>query len=217
MPVAFKLNLQGDDQLQQGYNAIMRSCRAYQADADIAGVLVTPMAAKGVEVIIGVSRDPIFGPVLMFGLGGIFVEILKDVAFRSIPVSRQDAWDMINQIQAKQILEGARGEKAIDKESLVELLLTISRIIEAHPEIGELDLNPVIAYPEGYAVVDARIIVEQKSNCRTGEDRMSRATVMDANVKDAILTLDQGVALLTLNRDDVRNALTGTETDRRYR
>ncbi|MCW8886627.1 MAG: acetate--CoA ligase family protein, partial [Motiliproteus sp.] len=156
-----RLNLQGSQDLKQGYDAIMDSCRTYQKDADIAGVIVTPMVAKGVEIIIGVSRDAIFGPVLMFGLGGIFVEILKDVAFRSIPVSRQDAWGMIDQIKARQILDGARGEQAIDKEALVELLLTTSRIIETHPEISELDLNPVIAYPTGYAIVDARIIADQ--------------------------------------------------------
>jgi acetyltransferase len=124
-------------------------------------VLVTPMARKGTEVIIGVSRDPIFGPVLMFGLGGIFVEILEDVAFRAIPLTRHDARSMVAQIEARKILEGVRGEVGADQEALVELLLAVSSIVAAYPQLAELDLNPVIAYDDGYAIVDARVIVNQ--------------------------------------------------------
>jgi acetyltransferase len=104
-----------------------------------------------------------FGPVLMFGLGGIFVEVLEDVAFRAIPLSRDDARSMVDQIKARKILEGARGEPAVSKDALVELLLKVSSIVDAHSEILELDLNPVIAYDDGYAVVDARVIVCQES------------------------------------------------------
>ncbi len=157
-----RLNVCGEDGLREARARILASCRDYKADAEIEGVLVTPMARKGTEVIIGVSRDPMFGPVLMFGLGGIFVEILKDVAFRAIPLSRDDARSMVEQIKARKILEGARGEAAVDKEALVELLLKVSAIVDAHPEIAELDLNPVIAYDNGYAVVDARVIVDQE-------------------------------------------------------
>lgn len=157
-----KLNLSGEADLRHGRNQILASCKVYKADADIEGVLVTPMARKGTEVIIGVSRDPMFGPVLMFGLGGIFVEILEDVAFRAIPLSRDDARSMVDQIKARKILEGARGDAAVDKDALVELLIKVSSIVDAHPEIAELDLNPVIAYDDGYAVVDARVIVNQE-------------------------------------------------------
>ncbi|MCL7929083.1 acetate--CoA ligase family protein [Halomonas llamarensis] len=156
-----KLNLAGEAALQNGFDQIMASARAYDANADIEGVLITPMAQKGVEVIIGMIRDPIFGSVLMFGLGGVFVEILEDVAFRAIPLSHHDAASMVEQIKAKKLFEGVRGASAIDKEALVELLLSVSRIVEAYPQIAELDLNPVIAYPDGYAVVDARIIVKE--------------------------------------------------------
>lgn len=158
-----KLNMTGEDALRRGRDEILRSCKIYKADAKIEGVLIAPMARKGIEVIIGVSRDPIFGPVLMFGLGGIFVEILEDVAFRAIPLSRDDARSMIDQIKARKILEGARGEPAVDKEALVELLLKVSSIVAAHPQIAELDLNPVIAYDDGYAVVDARVIVDKNT------------------------------------------------------
>lgn len=157
-----KLNLSGEPALRQGCKEILSSCLHYKADAEIEGMLVTPMAAKGVEVIVGVSRDPFFGPVLMFGLGGIFVEVLEDVAFRSIPLSRQDAFSMIEQIKASKVLEGIRGEAAVDKNALVDLLLKVSSIVETHTEIHELDLNPVIVYPNGYAVVDARVIISGK-------------------------------------------------------
>ncbi|MCB1894997.1 MAG: acetate--CoA ligase family protein [Zoogloeaceae bacterium] len=156
-----KLSLQGEASLRDAYDQIMSSCRAYKPDADIEGVLVTPMARRGLEVIIGVMRDPIFGPVLMFGLGGIFVEILKDVTFRAIPLSRYDARSMVEQIKASKVLKGVRGEAAVDKEALVDLLLKISSIVEAYPELAELDLNPVILYSDGYAVVDARVIVDR--------------------------------------------------------
>lgn len=156
-----KLNVVGEAAMRQARQAILDSCLAYDANAEIEGVLVTPMAKKGVEVILGVIRDPIFGPVLMFGLGGIFVEILEDVAFRAIPLSRNDAEKMVEQIKAKKILAGVRGEKAVDKTALVDLLLKVSRIVEAYPALSELDLNPVIVNADGYAVVDARVIVEK--------------------------------------------------------
>ncbi|WP_341645264.1 acetate--CoA ligase family protein [Thauera sp. SDU_THAU2] len=154
-----KLDLRGEAELRTAYDAIMSSCRAYAPQADIEGMLLTPMARKGVEIIIGVSRDPIFGPVVMFGLGGIFVEVLEDVAFRSIPLSRHDARSMVNQIKARRILDGVRGHVPVDTEALADLLLKVSGIVSAYPQIAELDLNPVMAYEDGYAVVDARVIV----------------------------------------------------------
>ena len=158
-----KLDLSGEADLRRGHAEILASCKLYKADAEIEGVLLAPMARKGTEVIIGVSRDPVFGPVLMFGLGGIFVEVLEDVAFRAIPLSRDDAHSMVSQIKARKILDGARGEPAVSKDALVELLLKVSSIVDAHSEILELDLNPVIAYEDGYAVVDARVIVCQET------------------------------------------------------
>jgi acetyltransferase len=97
----------------------------------------------------------------MFGLGGIFVEVLEDVAFRAIPLTRHDARSMVAQIEARKILEGVRGEAAVDQEALVDLLLAVSSIVAAYPQLAELDLNPVIAYDDGYAIVDARVIVNQ--------------------------------------------------------
>ena len=156
-----KLNLLGEQQMQQAYSDIVASCQAYNSQAEIEGVLITPMVRKGTEVIIGMVRDPMFGPVLMFGLGGIFVEILEDVAFRSIPLSRHDAYSMIAQIKARKILDGVRGGESVDVDTLVDLLMQVSAIVEAHPQIAELDLNPVIAYSQGYAIADARVIVSR--------------------------------------------------------
>ena len=163
-----KLNLVGEAPLRDAFQAIQSNAQAYDPNAQIEGVLVTPMAEKGVEVIIGMLRDPIFGPVLMFGLGGIFVEVLEDVAFRSLPLTLHDAQSMVDQLKAQKVLAGVRGAAGVDKQALVSLLMQVSQLVEAYPEISELDLNPVIAYPKGhsaanYAIVDARIIVERQS------------------------------------------------------
>ncbi|MEH6603555.1 MAG: acetate--CoA ligase family protein [Halomonas aquamarina] len=163
-----KLNLVGEAPLRDAFQAIHSNAQAYDPNAQIEGVLVTPMAEKGVEVIIGMLRDPIFGPVLMFGLGGIFVEVLEDVAFRSLPLTLHDAQSMVDQLKAQKVLAGVRGAAGVDKQALVSLLMQVSQLVEAYPEISELDLNPVIAYPKGhsaanYAIVDARIIVERQS------------------------------------------------------
>ena len=166
-----RLDVVGEGAMREARQAILASCHDYDAEAEIEGVLITPMAQKGVEVIVGVIRDPIFGPVLMFGLGGVFVEILEDVAFRSIPLSRLDAEFMVEQIKASRILDGVRGEKAVDKAALVDLLLKVSRIVDAYPELVELDLNPVIVNAEGYAVVDARVIVEREPDLQPHRDK----------------------------------------------
>lgn len=157
-----KLNLVGPEALRKAYDDIMISARHYDPDADIHGVLLAPMARPGVEVILGVVQDPVFGPVMMAGLGGIFVEVLKDVAFRSIPLTRYDAHAMLDQLRGRQILDGARGQPAVDKDALVDLILKVSSIVESYPQIAEVDLNPVILYPKGYAVVDARVITHKK-------------------------------------------------------
>jgi len=154
-----KLTLRREETMRQAYRDIMESAHAFKHNADIEGVLVTPMAQQGVEIIIGVSKNPIFGPVMMFGLGGTFVEVLKDVVFRAIPLSRSDAAVMLDGIKAKKILDGVRGTNPVDREALVDLMMRISALVQAHPEISEIDLNPVFAHDDGYTVVDARMIL----------------------------------------------------------
>ena len=157
------LDLRGEAALREAYAAIMTSCRAYDSAADLHGVLLAPMAVKGVELIVGVVRDPIFGPVLMCGLGGVLVEVLEAVAFRSLPITRDDAAGMLAQLRGRALLTGVRGEPPVDREALIELLLSVSALVGAYPQIHELDLNPVIAHAAGVALVDARILLEPRN------------------------------------------------------
>jgi acyl-CoA synthetase (NDP forming) len=128
--------------------------------AAIQGVSVQPLARPGIEVIIGVSQDPQFGPVIMFGLGGVLVEVLKDVSFRIVPVTRRDAQEMIKEIKGYPILEGYRGQEPASISALEELIVKVSQFIEQNPQIKELDLNPIFAYKDKAIAVDARIILE---------------------------------------------------------
>ncbi len=155
------VGLTEDAQVHRGFEAIVHNARAYNPDADIRGVLVCPMAPKGVEVIIGTKIDDQFGPVIMYGLGGIMVEVLKDVAFRVLPISRTGAEKMIAETKSYPILQGVRGNSGYDQAALIDLLLRCSELIEAYPEVEEMDLNPVIVHKEGMSIVDARIILTE--------------------------------------------------------
>jgi len=158
-----ELNLSGKDQVKKAFREIIKNAKTYKADARIEGVLVSPMVGKGIEVIIGTKIDDQFGPVIMYGLGGVMVEILKDVSFRVLPISRRSAQRMIAETKSHPILEGVRGDKPYDKKALVNLLLVCSEIIEAYPQIQEMDLNPVIIHHEGLSIVDARILLKPTS------------------------------------------------------
>jgi acyl-CoA synthetase (NDP forming) len=153
-----RLNLKDEGEARRAY----REIAAPFTDKEIVGVSVQRMAPPGIEAIVGVTNDPTFGPVLMFGLGGIFVEVLKDVSFRSMPLSEEDAEEMIKEIKGYAMLEGYRGYSA-DIPALKQLLLGISEMVVKSPEIKELDLNPVFLYPSGYLVADARMFVGERS------------------------------------------------------
>jgi len=146
-------------EVEGAFDEIIATVKQRQPEARIEGVAVQKMAPKGTEVIVGMSKDPQFGPVLMFGLGGIFVEVLKDVAFRIVPLEPRDARQMVREIKGFPVLQGVRGQDPADLDALEGLLLKISQFVEAHPEIEELDLNPVFAYKDGCIAVDARIVV----------------------------------------------------------
>jgi acetyltransferase len=154
------LNLSGREKVKKAFREIVKNARAYKADARIEGVLVSPMVGQGIEVIIGTKIDDQFGPVIMYGLGGVMVEILKDVSFRVLPIPRRSAQRMIAETKSHPILDGVRGDRPYDKKALVNLLLTCSEIIESYPQIQEMDLNPVIVHHEGLSVVDARILLK---------------------------------------------------------
>jgi acetate---CoA ligase (ADP-forming) subunit beta len=157
-----KTGLKDAKEVKKAYEDIMISVAKKADKARIQGVTVQPMARPGVEVIIGMFKDPQFGPVIMFGLGGIFVEVLKDVSFRLIPIEKRDAAEMIEEIKGKALLNGYRGQEPVNKEALIDVLLKISAIVEKTPEIKELDLNPVFAYRDSAIAADARIVLEEQ-------------------------------------------------------
>ena len=156
-----KLGLKTAAQVGKAYDDIMKAITKAFPAAKIEGVSVQPMAKPGVEVIIGMSKDAQFGPVLMFGLGGIFVEILKDVSFRIVPLQKRDAVEMVREIKGFPLLQGYRGSEPVDIGNLENILLKVSEFVEKTPEIKELDLNPIFAYKDGAVAVDARVILEK--------------------------------------------------------
>lgn len=156
-----RLGLKTASEVGKAYGSILQAIKQNYPQAKIHGVAVQKMARPGVEVIIGMSKDEQFGPVLMFGLGGILVEVLKDVSFRIVPLSRRDAAEMLREIKGYPLLQGYRGQEAVDISHLEELLLKVSDFVEQTPEIIELDLNPVFAYSHGALAVDARVILKE--------------------------------------------------------
>jgi len=158
------LNLASADEVRKAYAAILQNAGDYKPDARINGVLVQEMLPEGIEVIIGVTKDPVFGPTIMFGLGGIFVEVLKDVSFRVAPLSRGDALDMIKEIKGYQVLKGVRGRPPADIEALTSVIMKISTLATAlKDQVKELDINPLVVYPEGKGVkvADAMVVIKE--------------------------------------------------------
>ncbi|MFN3477496.1 MAG: acetate--CoA ligase family protein, partial [Candidatus Methylomirabilales bacterium] len=154
------LNLETGGEVREAYRRILERVKAFQPSASIEGILVAKMASPGVEAIVGMVVDEQFGPALMFGLGGIFVEVYKDVSFRILPLSREDALEMIGEVKGFPLLAGARGRPK-DVEALASLILKVTDVVTAHPEIDQLDLNPVIVHEEGATVVDAKVFLKE--------------------------------------------------------
>ena len=159
-----KLGLKTNSQIQNAFRNIVDNARKFKANADIWGCIVSPMAEPGTEVIIGTKVDPQFGPVIMFGIGGILVEVLKDVVFRVLPISRGSAKKMLSEIHSAPILNGVRGHPPVCHEALIDLMITVSDLIESYPRIKEMDLNPVIVREDGLTVVDSRILLKKNEN-----------------------------------------------------
>jgi len=154
-----KLNLNNSQEVQEGFEEILKSALKVTTRDRIAGVLLSPMVPPGQECIIGVIRDQQFGPVVMFGLGGIFVEVLKDIAFRLAPLAQEDIDSMVREIKGYDILQGIRGEKPRDINALKDILAKLSQVAIDNPEIQEVDLNPVIVHEKGASIVDSRIVI----------------------------------------------------------
>lgn len=158
-----KVNVKTIEEAKQAYSEIQTNARNYKPDADIWGVLVQEMEQPGQEIIVGMKRDPIFGPLILLGLGGIWVELLKDVAIRVLPIMRQDVYSMLEEIKGSRLLQGFRGRPVADVEALVDIVMGVVAIVEQYPQIAELDLNPVFVREkgEGATIVDARIILNE--------------------------------------------------------
>jgi len=154
------VNVKSADEVKEGFTKIVNNAKNYKADANVLGVLVQEMAPSSTEVIVGMTKDPTWGPALMFGLGGIFVEVLKDVSFRVAPITERDANEMVREIKAFKILEGIRGQPPANIDAIVDILLKISKLVMENPKIDEIDLNPVFVYEDGAKAVDTRILIK---------------------------------------------------------
>jgi acetyltransferase len=154
-----QLGLKDDKDLVQGLDEIVKNAKKVTTGARVLGTLISPMVPKGQECIIGMIKDRQFGPVIMFGLGGIFVEVLKDVSFRVAPIGADDIDEMIKDIKGYKILTGIRGEKPKDTGAIKDILAKLSQIAIDNPEIEEIDLNPVIVHEKGASIVDSRVII----------------------------------------------------------
>ena len=159
------IGLKSDVEVREAYDRIIERVRKKVPDARVEGVLVEKMYPSDVEVIVGMTKDPQFGPAIMFGLGGIFVEVLKDVSFRIVPVNEEDAREMIQEIKAYPILAGVRGKEQRDIDAIVKIILKVSELVSRYEQINQLDLNPIFVYEKGRGAVavDARIILEEGS------------------------------------------------------
>lgn len=157
------LNINSSKEVEEGFNRIISNVRKHVSNAEIYGILVQEMVPQGLETIVGSTRDPIFGHIMVFGLGGIFVEVLRDVSFRIAPLEYEEAFEMINEIKSSRILAGFRGSPPRDKKALAEIIVKLSKLVTENPEISEVDLNPVIVFEEGKGakIADARFIISK--------------------------------------------------------
>lgn len=154
-----KVGLNNEQDVTAAYDFVMASCQAKFPNAVIEGVTIQNMAKPGLEVIVGMATDPQFGPVIMFGLGGVWVELLRDVSFKIVPLTKRDAAKAVREIRSARLLDGFRGSDPVDTSALEDILLRVSQFVVETPEIKEIDINPIFAYPNGAVAVDARIIL----------------------------------------------------------
>lgn len=154
------LGIETEGVLEEAFGRMRSRLEESLPEASGSDLLVVPMAEPGLEVILGMTRDEQFGPALMFGLGGVWVELLKDVTFRLVPVEETEALRMIGEIKGAQLIEGYRGGPALDKGALVGAITGLSRLVEANPAVSSIDVNPLVLYETGSLVVDAKVLIE---------------------------------------------------------
>ena len=149
-----KTNIVGEHDLRSAYGTIMKNAGKAKVD----GILVQKMAKKGLELIVGGKKDAQFGPLVLFGLGGIYVEVFKDVSIRVCPITKAEAHEMMDEIKGAPLLKGVRGTVPVDREKLAHLIMSVSKMLYENQGICELDLNPIIAYADGCLAVDVRVV-----------------------------------------------------------
>ena len=156
---AVAVGLKTIEEVLQAFETLQKNARAYKKGAKIHGVLIQEMAS-GREIIMGSTKDAQFGPTIMFGIGGVLVEVMRDVAFRVVPISKFDAAEMIHEVKGYKILQGVRGQKPISENAILTILLKVSQLISENPQIKELDINPLFVNEKEAKAADARIILE---------------------------------------------------------
>lgn len=155
-----RVNIGTEEELVEAYDRILSTVKEHEPEAEIRGVLIAEMAGEGVETIVGLKRDEVFGPVVMFGMGGIFVEVYKDVTFRVCPVGDREVEEMFNEIKGRKLLDGFRGTPKANMDALKEVILAVCSLGTENPEIVSVDLNPVLAGGKKALVLDTRIIIQ---------------------------------------------------------
>jgi acyl-CoA synthetase (NDP forming) len=157
------LNLLNRNEVMDAYEAILHNARAFRADAKIEGIEVDDMVQNEIETIVGARRDHAFGPIVMFGLGGIYVEIMRDIAFRAFPLGRQETLKMISQIRSYPLLLGVRGEKRKDIETVADTIIKVGTILQKCQDISDIEINPLVVHDrgEGVMAVDTRILLTE--------------------------------------------------------
>ncbi|MEM1513112.1 MAG: acetate--CoA ligase [Candidatus Jordarchaeales archaeon] len=156
------LNLNDPDDVRRGYYSILSNVHNYVPQARVYGVYVQRMIEQGKEFIVGMTRDLTWGPMLAFGLGGIYVNLVEDVSFRIVPVTRSEAFQMVTETKAYRLIQGFRGEPPLDLEAILDVILRISQLSMDFPEINEIDVNPLFAYPKGCVALDVKITIKKE-------------------------------------------------------
>ncbi len=153
-----KVGMSSEQEVVKAFSEILESVKSHKPDAEIVGIMMEEMV-KGSEFIIGTTNDSQFGPMIMFGVGGVYVEVYKDVSFRLIPITKPDALEMLTELKGRSILEGVRGMPKADPDQLAEILMNVSKLVAENELIAEMDINPLMVTKRGAIAVDARIIL----------------------------------------------------------
>jgi acetyl-CoA synthetase (ADP-forming) len=156
-----RVNIKAPSEVREAYRAILGNTLRYKKDANVAGILVQKMATTGHEFVIGATRDPQFGPTVMFGLGGIYVELFRDVSFRFAPVSEKDSFEMIKELKAAPLLTGFRGSRPLDISATSSAIRSVGSMIVDNKDIDSIDINPIFVYSRGVMATDVRIILRK--------------------------------------------------------